>query len=226
MSQYPFPSSPYAQQQPVVYTSSSHSQHGHGGYNYGTPLRRASSAGPGYATSAQYGYPNVVAAPQTAQYLSIPDSHHRSRSHSRHRSHSRPRHSSHSRHGGYSTTTTYPVTYATTAQAPIYIQPSTGHRSHSTSRRHSSHSRPSYSYASNGDYYRGRTPSLGDRFMNLFGGKSSNSYYNSYGNQGHGGHTSYGGMRDERRHSNRKHSGYVDEHGREVDHRGRPIHRY
>lgn len=231
MSQYAFPSSksPYSTHQPIVYAPS-HSQHGHGGY-YETPLRRASSIGHTYTSSPQYGYPTVVQAPQTAQYLSVPSSHHhRSSSHSRH-SHSRPRASSHSHHGhghghghGYSTTATYPVTYATSA--PVYVQPSSGHhRSHSTSHRHRSHSRPSHSYASNGDYHRGRTPSVGDRVRQFFGMEpSSSSYYNSYGNQGHGRHNSYGGTRDEGR--SRKHSGYVDEHGREVDNRGRRIHRY
>lgn len=227
MSQYAFPSSnsPYSNHQPVVYTTSSHSQHGHGGYNYGTPLRRAST-GHAYTSSPQYGYPNVVQAPQ-AQYLNVPNSHHRSSSHSRHShsSHSRPRANSHSHHGhGYSTAATYPVTYATST--PVYIQPSSGHhRSHSTSHRHRSHSRPSHSYASNGDYYRGRAPSVGDRVRHFLGMEpSSSSYYNSYGNQGHGRHNSYGGMRDEGR--SRKHSGFVDEHGREVDNRGRRIHRY
>ncbi|KIK36398.1 hypothetical protein CY34DRAFT_16403 [Suillus luteus UH-Slu-Lm8-n1] len=126
MSQYAFPSSksPYSTHQPIVYAPS-HSQHGHGGY-YETPLRRASSIGHTYTSSPQYGYPTVVQAPQTAQYLSVPSSHHhRSSSHSRH-SHSRPRASSHSHHGqghghghGYSTTATYPVTYATSA--PVYV---------------------------------------------------------------------------------------------------------
>ncbi|KAG2754689.1 hypothetical protein P692DRAFT_20110694 [Suillus brevipes Sb2] len=137
MAQYAFPSSKSTysthqpivyspsshSHQPIVYSPSSHSQHGHGGY-YGTPLRRASSIGHTYTSSPQYGYPTVVQAPQTAQYLSVPSSHHhRSSSHSRH-SHSRPRASSHSHHGhghghGYSTTATYPVTYATSA--PVYI---------------------------------------------------------------------------------------------------------
>ncbi|KAG1806885.1 uncharacterized protein HD556DRAFT_349922 [Suillus plorans] len=198
MNQYAFPSShsPYSTHQTVAYPTSPHSQHGHGSYNYGTPLRRAST-GHTYASSPQYGYPPVVQAPQTTQYLSVPNSHHRSRSQSRH-SHSRPRANSHSHH-----------------------------RSHSTSHRHRSHSRPAHSYAGGGDYHRGRSVSIGDRFRNFLGMEpSSNSYYNSYGNQGHGHHNSqaYGGMRDERR--PRKHSGYVDEHGREVDSRGRMIHRY
>ncbi|KAG2042927.1 hypothetical protein BDR03DRAFT_942406 [Suillus americanus] len=231
MAQYAFPSSnsPYSAHQPVVYTTSSHSQHSHGGYSHGTPLRRA-SIGHAHTSSPQYGYPTVVQAPQTAQYLSVPSTHHRSSSHSRH-SHSRPRANSHSHHGhghgyghGYSTATTYPTTYATSA--PVYIQPTSGHhRSHSTSHRHRSHSRPSHSYASNGDYHRGRAPSVGDRVRNFFGMEpSSSSYYNTYGNQGHGRYNSYGGTRDEGR--SRKHSGYVDQHGREVDGRGRPIHRY
>ncbi|KAG1839054.1 hypothetical protein C8R48DRAFT_92038 [Suillus tomentosus] len=136
MNQYAFPSShsPYSTHQTVVaYPTSPHSQHGHGSYNYGTPLRRAST-GHAYAPSPQYGYPPVVQAPQTTQYLSVPNSHHRSRSQSRHsrsrpradsHSHSRPRANSHSHHGhghghghGYSTTATYPVTYATSA--PVY----------------------------------------------------------------------------------------------------------
>lgn len=231
MNSYAFPSShsPYSTHQTVAYPTSPHSQHGHGSYNYGTPLRRAST-GHTYASNPQYGYPPVVQAPQTTQYLSVPNSHHRSRSQSRH-SHSRPRANSHSHHGhghghghGYSTTATYPVAYATSA--PVYSQPSSGHhRSHSTSHRHRSHSRPAHSYAGGGDYHRGRSVSIGDRFRNFLGMEpSSNSYYNSYGNRGHGHHNSYGGMRDERR--PRKHSGYVDEHGREVDSRGRMIHRF
>lgn len=236
MTQYAFPSShsPYSTHQPIVYAPSSHSQHGHGGYNnYGTPLRRAST-GHAHTSSPQYGYPTVVQAPQTAQYLSVPGSHHRSSSHSGH-SHSRPRANSHSHHGhghgqgqghgyGYSTAASYPVTYATSA--PLYVQPTSGHhRSHSTSHRHRSHSRPSHAYASNGDYHRGRAPSVGDRVRQFLGMEpSSSSYYNSYGNQGHGRYNSYGGMRDEGR--SRKHSGYVDEHGREVDSRGRRIHRF
>ncbi|KAG2152161.1 hypothetical protein BD769DRAFT_24009 [Suillus cothurnatus] len=230
MTQYAFPSShsPYSAQQPIVYSPSSHShshshsQHGHGGYSYGTPLRRTTS-GHTYTSSPQYGYPAPVQAPQTVQYLSVPSTHHRSSSHSRH-SHSRPRANSHSHHG-YGTTATYPVTYATSA--PVYIQPASGHhRSHSTSHRHRSQSRPSHSYTSNGDYYRGRTPSVGDRVRQFFGVEpsSSSSYYNSYGNQGRGRQNSFSGMRDGGR--SRKHSGYVDEHGREVDSRGRLIHRY
>lgn len=236
MNQYAFPSSPYSAHQPVVYTTSSHSQHGHGGYIHGTPLRRAST-GHAHTSSPQYGYPTVVQAPQTPQYLSVPSSHHRSTSHSGHskRSHSRPRASSHSHHGhehghgyghvhgqghGYSTTATYPVT-----SAPVYIPSSGHHRSHSTSHRQRSQSRPSHSYASNGDYYRGRAPSVGDRVRQFFGMEpSSSSYYNSYGNQGYGHHGSYGVARDDGR--SRKHSGYVDKHGREVDSRGRPVHRY
>jgi hypothetical protein len=120
MTQYAFPSShsPYSAQQPIVYSPSSHShsQHGHGGYSYGTPLRRTTS-GHTYTSSPQYGYPAPVQAPQTVQYLSVPSTHHRSSSHSRH-SHSRPRANSHSHHG-YGTTATYPVTYATSA--PVYI---------------------------------------------------------------------------------------------------------
>ncbi|KAG2135904.1 uncharacterized protein EDB93DRAFT_1254151 [Suillus bovinus] len=79
MSQYAFPSprSPYSTHQPIAYTTSSHSQHGHGGYNYGTPLKRASSVGHTYISSPQYGYPSVAQTPQTVQYLSVPSSHHR-----------------------------------------------------------------------------------------------------------------------------------------------------
>ncbi|KAG1753961.1 uncharacterized protein EDB91DRAFT_427791 [Suillus paluster] len=239
--QYVFPSSrsPYSTQQPVVYNTASHAHHGHGGYNYGTPLRRASSIGHAYPSSPAYGYSNVVSQPQ-AQFLTVPDSSHRSRSHSRHTSQSRPRHSSHSHgHGhGYNTTNTYPVTYATTA--PVYVQPSHHdghHRSHSTSHRHTSRSRsrPSHYHASNGEYYRDRTPSVGDRVRQFFGMEPS--HYSSYGNQTHRRRNSHTGMRDggHRNHSTRtgpclfgstSSRGYVDGHGREVDTRGRPIVRY
>ncbi|KAG0709555.1 hypothetical protein DFH29DRAFT_2869 [Suillus ampliporus] len=243
MSQYPFPSahshhSPYSTHQPLAYNPSSHSHHGHGGYNYGTPLRRASSTGHAYPSTPAYGYPTAAPLPHVTQYLTVPDSSHRSKSHSRHRSHSRPAHSSHSHHGhGYSTSASYPVAYAPTA--PVYAQPSSGHH-HSTSHRHTSRSRsrPAHAYASNGDYYRGRTPSVGDRVRQFFGMEPSH-YTSGYGDQTRRRHNSFSGVRNEGRH-HKNHTtrtgpfifgstssqGYVDEHGREVDHRGRPIHRY
>ncbi|OJA17004.1 hypothetical protein AZE42_00589 [Rhizopogon vesiculosus] len=236
MAQYAFPSShsPYSTQQPVVYTTSTPSHHGHGGYTYGTPLRRATSAGHAYTTSPGYTYSTAVPSPGV-QYLSVPSTHHRSRSHSRHNSHG------HHGHGhGHSASASYPSTYATTA--PVYVQSSSGHhRSHSRSHRHPSrshsqshhsHHHPSHSHSHgyNGDYHRGRAPSVGDRVRQFFGMEpSSNSYY--YGDQGRSRHNSFSG----KNHSTRtgplifgstNPRGYVDKHGREVDHRGRQIHRY
>jgi hypothetical protein len=105
MAQYVFPSthSPYTTQQPVVYTTSSHSHHGNGGYTYGTPLRRATSVGHVYTPSPAYGYTTS----QPAQFLTVPSTHHRSKS--------RHRHTSHGHHGH----TSYPVTYAPTT--PVYV---------------------------------------------------------------------------------------------------------
>ncbi|KAG1820261.1 uncharacterized protein BJ212DRAFT_1013069 [Suillus subaureus] len=203
MTQYAFPSShsPYSTHQPIVYAPSSHSQHGHGGYNnYGTPLRRAST-GHAHTSSPQYGYPTVVQAPQTAQYLSVPGSHHRSSSHSGH-SHSRPRANSHSHHGhghgqgqghgyGYSTAASYPVTYATSA--PLYVDII------ALIRRHT-------------DTVRTRAlPMLIQAMVITTEVERPQSG------------TAFGSSLEWR---SRKHSGYVDEHGREVDSRGRRIHRF
>ncbi|KAJ8590322.1 hypothetical protein M405DRAFT_170566 [Rhizopogon salebrosus TDB-379] len=220
MAQYVFPSthSPYTTQQPVVYTTSSHSHHGNGGYTYGTPLRRATSVGHVYTPSPAYGYTTS----QPAQFLTVPSTHHRSKS--------RHRHTSHGHHGH----TSYPVTYAPTT--PVYVQSNTTrHRSHSRSHRHPSRSHSqshhSHSYGYNDDYYRGRTPSVGDRVRNFFGmDPSSSSYYNSYGNQGRSRHNSFSGHNNTRTgpwmFGSTNSRPYYDNHGREVDHRGRQIHRY
>jgi len=227
--QYAFPTSPYTQQ-PVVYTTSSHSHQSHGGYPYGTPLRRTASAGHAYTSSPAYGY-TAMTPSQGAQYLTVPSSHHRSRSHSRHHS------GGHGHHGhghGYTTTTSHPVAYTTAT--PVYVPSNTGHhRSHSRSHKHPSHSRARSqsryaNYPSNNDYYRGRTASVGDRVRQFFGIEpSSSSYYNSYGNQGRSRHNSLSGHNTTRTGPwmfGSTTRSYVDGHGRECDHRGRPIHRY
>ncbi|KAG1833060.1 hypothetical protein EV424DRAFT_1342085 [Suillus variegatus] len=227
MNQYAFPSShsPYSTHQTVAYPTSPHSQHGHGSYNYGTPLRRAST-GHAYAPSPQYGHRRLLntclcltlttaAGVRAGTVIADPEP----------------------------TATVITGMGTGTGTDTVQLLPTQSHTQHllpytanlardiiALIPRHTDTVRTrallilqvtqAVVIITEVDQYQSVTA-----FGNFLGMEpSSNSYYNSYGNRGQGHHNSYGGMRDERR--PRKHSGYVDEHGREVDSRGRMIHRY
>ncbi|KAH7930124.1 hypothetical protein BV22DRAFT_1028858 [Leucogyrophana mollusca] len=200
-------SNPTYPSQPIVYsTAGSHrSHHGHGGYEfpsydtsgYGTPLRRYASAG-----------------------------------------HGSPAYYANQSHGGYHRSRSRSHSHAQPAQVISVPGRSHSHRRRSTSRsRHhhsSSHPNVSYSHAGSShghgyvsdsgrhDYYRSHGTSLGDRLRHFFGMDYRPSSHRDSGRH-HSNHRTrtgpwFFGSKDER--------GFVDDYGREVDHRGRPIHRF
>ncbi|KAF8842283.1 hypothetical protein BDN67DRAFT_401156 [Paxillus ammoniavirescens] len=217
MAHYPFPTaqshSPYQQPQ-MVYAASNPSAYG---THYNTPIQRHNSFN-GHTNPQVYHTPSSHGHSGT-QYLVVPPPRSRSRSsHGHGHSHSQSHHHGH----GYSASASQPV-YA----APIVVL-------------HRSHSRSEHSHSHGAGYYPGhqRTISIGDRVRNFFGIEPSHPHYNTqYGGAGRRRHNSFSGYRDDNRH-HRSHSRsglwglgsadnqrYVDEHGREVDHRGRVIHR-
>ncbi|KAF9226483.1 hypothetical protein BS17DRAFT_485650 [Gyrodon lividus] len=209
---------------PIHHTPSSH---GHAGTQYlvvpgGRRSRSRSRSSHGHdhghgrshSQSRHHGHGYSVNVTQPVVYTSSPvidPGHHRS-------SHRHPSQSSHRSHHSH-------------------------HHSHS-SQPHRSHSRPnSHSHAYGTGYHPGhnRTTSISDRVRNFFGLEPSHShahYTTSHGNDGRRRHNSFSGYRDDsklrRNHSIRTgpwffgstdNKRYVDEHGREVDHRGRVIQR-
>ncbi|KAN0097372.1 hypothetical protein V8E55_001818 [Tylopilus felleus] len=151
---------------------------------------------------------------------------HRHTSRSSH--HSAYRHPSHSSH-----------------HLPQYVQSAHSHQSHTRSHSHSRPHAPTYHYP------RERTPSMSDRIRNFFGMETRPDHYSQHHHQPHypshqyahsndhrRRHNSFSGFRDDSRphRSNSVRAGpwffgsvdnrrYIDEHGREVDHHGRVIHR-
>ena len=151
---------------------------------------------------------------------------HRHTSRSSH--HSAYRHPSHSSH-----------------HLPQYVQSAHSHQSHTRSHSHSRPHAPTYHYP------RERTPSMSDRIRNFFGMETRPDHYSqhhhpphypshqyAHSNDHRRRHNSFSGFRDDSRphRSNSVRAGpwffgsvdnrrYIDEHGREVDHHGRVIHR-
>ncbi|KAH7887812.1 hypothetical protein F5I97DRAFT_899312 [Phlebopus sp. FC_14] len=178
-------------------------------------------------------------------------SHGHGHGHTHSRSHS---HTPHHQHG-HSASVTSPNVVYTSPSAPIYDtghnrssshrHPShSSHHSHAHSHHsHSPRSHHSHSHSHAANYYSGhqRTTSFGDRVRQMFGFEPSHSHphhTSSYGDSGRRRHNSFSGHRDEnklhRTYSTRTgpwflgstdNRRFVDEHGREVDHRGRVIHR-
>ncbi|KAI6110475.1 hypothetical protein EDD17DRAFT_1871922 [Pisolithus thermaeus] len=248
MSRYVFPSttsqSPYQHAIQPGYVTSAHSQ-SHSPYH---SARRNSLGGhpSPYAYTTSQGtahYSPSHHAHNAAPYLTVPStsSSHRSRSRSR------------STHGHGYTTSTHPHSRShsqsrhaqphvyTPSTAPVYLDPS----HHSTHRYPSTHSHHSHrsrvpSHSSHTYPTRQRTASFGDRFRRFLGldGPQHQHYY-ANGSTGRRRHNSFSGYRDDSglHRTNTTRSGpwffgpadkrrYVDEHGREVDHLGRVIHRY
>ncbi|KAI6003918.1 hypothetical protein EDD15DRAFT_2526427 [Pisolithus albus] len=254
MSRYVFPStasshSPYQHTTQPVYATSTPSAHSHASHSPYHSARRNSLGGhpSPYAYSASQGTAYYSPSHHTYNapaYLTVPgtSSSHRSRSRSRSShghgytasAHPHSRSHSQTRHG-------QPLVY-TPSTAPVYLDPS----HHSTHRYPSTHSHHSHrsrvpSHSSHSYPTRQRTTSLGDRFRRFLGldGPQHHQHHYTNGNTGRRRHNSFSGYRDDsglhRTHTTR--SGpwffgpsekrrYVDEHGREVDHLGRVIHRF
>ncbi|KAI6047258.1 hypothetical protein EDC04DRAFT_2887065 [Pisolithus marmoratus] len=251
MARYSFPStagshSPYqhSPQQPF-YGTSTPSAHSHAHSPYHSARRNSLSGHPSpYAYPATQGtYPSH--ANNGANYLTVPgtSTSHRSRSRSRSShghghtvpTHSHSRSHSQSRHA-------QPYVY-TPSTAPVHLDPShrSTHRYPSTHSHHSHHSH-AHSYSSHNYPSRQRTASFGDRVRRFFGLDPQYHHHQPYyanGSTGRRRHNSFSGYRDDSRlhRTNTTRSGpwffgaadnrrYVDEHGREVDHLGRVIHRF
>ncbi|KAI6119412.1 hypothetical protein EDD16DRAFT_1582029 [Pisolithus croceorrhizus] len=211
MSRYVFPSttsqSPYQHAIQPGYVTSAHSQ-SHSPYH---SARRNSLGGhpSPYAYTTSQGtahYSPSHHAHNAAGYLTVPGTSSSHRSRSRSRSTHGHGHTTQSRHA-------QPHVY-TPSTAPVYLDPS----HHSTHRYPSTHSHHSH---------RSRVPrtaSFGDRFRRFLG-LDGPHHQHYYANGQHRAQADDSGLHR----TNTTRSGpwrYVDEHGREVDHLGRVIHRY
>jgi len=211
--------------QPIVYTTSqrshhsghTHSGHGHsnGGY-YEYPTSHSSGQYPG--TPLQR-YASVGHTPPHSNpaYLTIPSNHHRSRSHSAHRD-------GHSHSHGHHDVQYYTAPTRTRSRSRTRHRPSA-----SAPQTYSGGSRPVYTqYADTGrhrgDYRRHQsdaghyrsTLSWGERLRRFFGlsGHHEPHHHHRRNHSARKGFWFFGPV-------NRR--GYVNGHGRDVDHRGRQI---
>ncbi|EGO01979.1 hypothetical protein SERLA73DRAFT_177656 [Serpula lacrymans var. lacrymans S7.3] len=212
--------------QPIVYPTSrrsgSHSRHGHRGQEYytdGTPVHHSTSL----RRHVSAGYQGSYATPvSTAHYT--PSSHH-----SHH--HGGGHHHSHSGGANYYTVPASPRLtsgrsrhHHSSSMPPVIDMRKHGNGHHivqSDSGRHHGYYDAHPSHGS----HQYRTPSMGERFRSFFGMDPSYSSRPAYQDPRH--HQS--------KHRTRKglwcfgavdHRGLVDKHGREVDHRGRLIHKF